>query len=100
VEGKSVPTAFVLVNTDIGSELDVLREIKKLDGVEEAIAVYGVYDIVVRVVSGSMEALKQTITWDIRKLPNVRATLTMIVNENKATADKPAVMHDDLALTV
>ncbi len=93
-----MPTAFVLVNTDIGSELDVLREIKKLDGVEEALAVYGVYDIVVRVVSGSMEALKQTITWDIRKLPNVRATLTMIVNENKAPADKPAAMPD-LVLT-
>ncbi len=89
-----MPRAFVLVNTDIGSELDVLREIKKLEGVEEAIAVYGVYDIVVRVVSDSMEGLKQTITWDIRKLANVRATLTMIVNENKTTTDKHAAISE------
>jgi DNA-binding Lrp family transcriptional regulator len=86
-----VPTAFVLVNTEIGSESDVLKELKMIEGVEEATAVYGVYDIVARVVSDSMELLKQKITWDIRKLDNVRATLTMIVNEDKAIPDKPPI---------
>ena len=85
-----MPTAFVLVNTNIGSEMDVLREIKKIEGVEEATAVYGVYDIIARVTSDSMEMLKQKITWDIRKLNNVRATLTMIVNENKDAPPKKA----------
>jgi DNA-binding Lrp family transcriptional regulator len=85
-----VPTAFVLVNTNIGSEIDVLREIRKLETVQEATAVYGVYDIIAIVASDSMEELKQTITWDIRKLDNVRATLTMIVHEDKAE-NKPAV---------
>ncbi len=44
-----MPTAFVLINTEIGSESDVLKDMKKVEGVEEASAVYGVYDIVARV---------------------------------------------------
>jgi len=41
-----MPTAFVLINTEIGSESDVLKELKGVEGVDEASAVYGVYDIV------------------------------------------------------
>jgi hypothetical protein len=34
-----MPTAFVLINTEIGSESDVLNELKKVEGVEEPNAV-------------------------------------------------------------
>ena len=74
-----MPTALVLMNTEIGSEADVLKELKKLEGIEEAILVYGVYDIVLRVASSSMAELKQTITWQIRKMEYVTATQTMII---------------------
>jgi hypothetical protein len=30
-----MPAAFVLMNTKIGSESDVLKELKKVEGVEE-----------------------------------------------------------------
>ena len=29
-----MPTAFVLINTEIGSESDVLKELKKVEGVD------------------------------------------------------------------
>jgi DNA-binding Lrp family transcriptional regulator len=74
-----VPTAYVLVNTETGSEFDVVRELKKIEGVQEASPVYGAYDIVVRVSSESSEDLKRLITWQIRKLHRVRATLTNII---------------------
>jgi DNA-binding Lrp family transcriptional regulator len=74
-----MPTALVLMNTEIGSEADVLKELKKIEGIEEAILVYGVYDIVLRVASSSMAELKQTITWQIRKMDYVTATQTMII---------------------
>jgi len=76
-----VPTAYVLVNTETGCEFDVVRELKKLEGIQEASAVYGAYDIVVKVSSESPEALKRLITWQIRKLGKVRATLTNIIYE-------------------
>ncbi len=76
-------TAFVLINTEIGSESDVLKELKKVEGVEEASAVYGVYDIVARVKAETMDKLKEIVTWRIRRLDKVRSTLTMIVVEDK-----------------
>jgi DNA-binding Lrp family transcriptional regulator len=79
-----MPTAFVLINTEIGSEADVLRDLKKVEGVDEAFAVYGVYDIIARVKADTMDKLKETVTWKVRRLDKVRSTLTMIVvEENK-----------------
>jgi DNA-binding Lrp family transcriptional regulator len=40
-----------------------------------------VYDIVARVEADTMEKVKETITWNIRRLDKVRSTLTMIVVE-------------------
>ena len=76
-----MPTAFVLINTEIGSEADVLKELKKVEGVDEAYAVYGVYDIIARVKADTMDRLKETVTWRVRRLDKVRSTLTMIVVE-------------------
>ncbi|MGD0449570.1 MAG: Lrp/AsnC ligand binding domain-containing protein [Candidatus Bathyarchaeia archaeon] len=78
-----MPTAFVLINTEIGSESDVLKAVKGVEGVEEASAVYGVYDIVARVKADTMDKLKEIVTWRIRKLDKVRSTLTMIVVEER-----------------
>lgn len=77
-----MPTAFVLINTEIGSEADVLKELKKVEGVAEAFAVYGVYDIVAKVSVKSMNQLKEIVTWHIRKTDKVRQTLTMMIIEN------------------
>ena len=76
-----MPAAFVLVNAEIGSEDDVLEELKSTKGVVGAWIVYGVYDIVAKIEADSMEKLKEVITSNIRGLENVRSTLTMIVVE-------------------
>jgi len=76
-----MPKAFVLINTEIGSEADVLKDLKKIEGVEEAFAVYGVYDIIARVGAETMDKLKEIVTWRIRRLDKVRSTLTMIIVE-------------------
>jgi DNA-binding Lrp family transcriptional regulator len=78
-----MPTAFVSINTEIGSESDVLKELKRVEGVVEASAVYGVYDIMAKVKAESIDKLKEIITWHVRRLDNVKATLTMIVVEEK-----------------
>jgi DNA-binding Lrp family transcriptional regulator len=55
--------------------------LKSIDGVKEIYQVYGVYDIVAQVESETMEKVKETITWKLRKLNGVKSTLTMIVME-------------------
>ncbi len=74
-----MPAAFVLVNAEIGSEDEVLEELKGTEGVVGAWIVYGVYDIVAKIEADSMDRLKEVITTNIRGLENVRSTLTMIV---------------------
>ena len=41
--------AFVLVNTNLGSEGEIESELKKIEGIVGVYNVYGVYDLVVEV---------------------------------------------------
>ena len=72
-------TAFVLINAEIGSESEVLKDLNAITEVKEAHMVYGVYDIIARIETETMQNLKDTISWKIRRLDKVRSTLTMIV---------------------
>ena len=76
-------TAFVLINADLGAEEELVKEIKHTEHVKEVYIVYGVYDIVAKVEADTMEKVKETITWKIRRLEKVRSTLTMIVVESE-----------------
>jgi len=78
-----MPMAFVLINAEIGSEEEVLKELKKVEGVVEAYIVYGVYDVVAKIKADTMDKLKDVVTWHVRRLNKVRSTLTMIVVETQ-----------------
>ena len=71
--------AFVLISAEMGSETDVMKELKKIDEVKEGYPVYGAYDIIARIEAETMADLKDSISWKIRRISNVRSTLTMIV---------------------
>jgi DNA-binding Lrp family transcriptional regulator len=80
-------TAYVLLNSDLGSDVSIIAEIKeKL--VDEKVkfevrGVYGVYDIVLKLTSDDAEKLRALITNKIRKISRVQSTLTMIVIEEQ-----------------
>ncbi len=74
--------AYVLINADLGAEEQLIKELKSIENVKEVYVVYGVYDIVAKIQADSMEKVKETITWKIRRLEKVRSTLTMIVVES------------------
>ncbi|MCP8310966.1 MAG: Lrp/AsnC ligand binding domain-containing protein [Candidatus Methylarchaceae archaeon HK02M1] len=76
-----MPLAFVLINADLGAEEELVGELKKIENVKEVYIVYGVYDIIAKIEADSMEKVKETVTWNIRRLDKVRSTLTMIVVE-------------------
>ena len=77
-----MPLAFVLINAEIGAEEAVLKKLSKSSNITEAHIVYGVYDIVAKVQAESLSKLKEVVTWQIRRIDNVRLTLTMIVTES------------------
>ena len=69
--------AFVLVNTDLGSEAELQSELKKIEGIVGVYQVYGVYDMVVQIEAKSDQELKDIIFSRIRTLKRVRSTLTL-----------------------
>jgi len=79
----ALASAYVVINTEIGGEEETLAQLKKIPQVKEAHEVYGVYDIIVKIEAPTLEALKDTVTNQIRKIDKVRSTLTMIVTEEK-----------------
>ncbi|MEM0474925.1 MAG: Lrp/AsnC ligand binding domain-containing protein [Zestosphaera sp.] len=79
----SMPVAIVLINTEIGSEADVLNALANIEGVKEIYEVYGMYDVVVKIEAPTHEALRDLIINKIRKIPQVRGTTTMIVVEQR-----------------
>jgi len=76
-----MPRAYVLINVESGSEDDVLKELKSVEGVEEAYFSYGVYDLITKIKADTMDKLKEMVTRNIRTLSKVRSTLTLIMME-------------------
>ncbi len=71
---------YVLVICDLGSEEQIIEELKHLSGVKEVLGVFGAYDIFVKLELANEKNLSDVITW-IRKLSSVRSTLTLMVTE-------------------
>jgi DNA-binding Lrp family transcriptional regulator len=84
--------AYILINTEIGAENQVLKALKKVEGVEEAHTLWGIYDIIANVKAESMEELKFIITQHIEKIGKINSKLTMI------TARKPANIIQEQAI--
>jgi DNA-binding Lrp family transcriptional regulator len=72
-------TGFVLINTELGAEIEVLKDLKEIPAVKETYSVYGVYDIVARIEAESMKEIKEVISMKVRQLNKISSTLTMIV---------------------
>jgi len=70
--------AYVLINCELGSEESVIEQLKSIEGVTEVHGTFGAYDILAKIESDRIEALRETITWKIRKIQNIRSTLTLM----------------------
>jgi DNA-binding Lrp family transcriptional regulator len=71
-------TAFVLIGVETGTERVVAEQLRKIDGAKIVFTVFGVYDIVLKVEAPTERQLKETITYRVRKLENVRSTQTLL----------------------
>ena len=71
-------TAYVLINCELGSEESIISQLKNPEGVIEVHGTFGAYDTLAKIESGTVEALRETITWKIRKIEKIRSTLTLM----------------------
>ncbi len=73
--------AYSLISAEPGQTAEVFRKVKTLEGVKKTEAVAGPYDIVARIEVDSLEKLTKAIFGDIRSIPGVTNTTTLIVVE-------------------
>ena len=72
-------SALVLVNTDLGSQDKVIESLKLVEGVEEARALYGVYDLSIKIKANSFDKLKEIIKLRIKQITGVTSSLTLMI---------------------
>jgi len=73
-------SAIILVNTEPQSQDQVLKNVKIVEGVEEAHELYGgVYDLLVKIKASSIEELKNITRLGIRNVEGVTSSLTLMV---------------------
>ena len=74
---NNLEIAYVLIQCDLGSEENIIREIMEIPEAKEVRGTYGIYDVFCKVESDSKEVLDSVITNKIRKIPKIRSTITL-----------------------
>ncbi len=69
--------AYVLVQCDLGHEIDIIKQLEKVPEIKEVRGTYGVFDIFVRIQADSKDQIDDMIT-KIRKTTHIRGTNTLI----------------------
>ncbi|MEO9277870.1 MAG: Lrp/AsnC ligand binding domain-containing protein [Nitrososphaera sp.] len=70
--------AYVMINCEMGSEGNVIEQLKPVTCVKDIRGVYGNYDILVELEGQSIDEISHTISSKIRKLEKVRSTTTIV----------------------
>jgi len=70
-------TLYILLNCDLGAEVDIINELMKIPEVKEVRGTYGVYDIFVKLQGETKETMENVVTHKIRRIPKIRSTVTL-----------------------
>ena len=70
--------AYVLIQTVLGKALNVVEEISKIEGVKDASAVTGAYDVVAVIEVGDISDIAELVVNKIHRVNGVCSTQTLI----------------------
>jgi len=71
--------AYMLISCEIGEEQSLYSQLKEIPEIKNCLITYGSYDVVAEFVTESASQINEIITSKIRKLPNIRSTITLRV---------------------
>jgi len=75
--GKKLEIAYILIQCDLGAEVEIIEELSKIEQIKEVRGTYGIYDVFCRIEADSKNVLDDVITFKIRKVPKIRSTITL-----------------------
>jgi DNA-binding Lrp family transcriptional regulator len=72
-------SAVILVNTETDAQDQVLKSVRAIEGVQEAYALYGVYDLIVKIQASSIDKIKDVNKYGIKQVEGVTSSLTLML---------------------
>jgi len=73
-----LPIAFVLITTSTGKEHQVLERLRQLSGTSDVYQLFGQFDYIVRVETQDYDELCDRVLGNIRTIPGITGTRTLI----------------------
>jgi DNA-binding Lrp family transcriptional regulator len=71
-----VVTAYILIQTEVGKAAQVAKDIIDITGVQQAQAVTGPYDVIVRAEARNLDELGQLVVARVQAVDGITRTLT------------------------
>jgi len=69
----------MLISCEIGEEQSLYSQLKEIPEVKDCMITYGTYDVVAEFVTDTPAQMNEVIISKIRKLQNIRSTITLRV---------------------
>jgi DNA-binding Lrp family transcriptional regulator len=76
---RPMRSAYVFITAELDLSHDALKDLRKLDEVQEVYLSRGAYDIVAKVRGESIEYIREEVLKRIRNISSVKSTLTLTV---------------------
>lgn len=71
--------AYVLIKVRTGSVLEVVRNLRRLDGVVEAHMTFGPYDVVAMITADNVGELGNVLATNVQPIPGILETMTCLI---------------------
>jgi len=71
--------AYIMMNVKTGTEDEICEKVLKYSEVEEAAAIYGEFDLILKVKAKDMNHLDRLIVDKLREIPDILLTATMLI---------------------
>ncbi len=71
-----------MLNCELGAEEVIIEQLKELEQVVDVFETIGTHDMMVKLQAENFEKIREVVSWNIKKLPKVRSTATLIKKDN------------------
>ena len=72
--------SYVLIVSEMGSEQHVIKKLLMIDEIKDVNRVWGAYDVVIKVVGSTSDAVREIIQEKIRMIDGIRTTVSLMVS--------------------
>jgi len=72
--------AYVLIVSEMGSEKHVIEKLLMIDEIKDVNRVWGAYDVVIKVIGSTSDAVREIIQEKIRMIDGIRTTVSLMVS--------------------